>query len=226
LGRLFDVATDRTLFGSVLRKWLARDDQWRGARNRFDKCTAHQLVYDEDRIVGAANMFDLLPDSYVGPKRPIPETSRRAIAECRRILKEGRISPGDNEDPCNEALRWIGRIHYKSLRQKIHYRAEIVLKNVGDRLPELKMVIGEAVKRRNLYVHGPEEGSPVNYGESGSLIFLTSTLEFVFGASDLIEAGWDAASWMERRTGDHSFGRYIVDYIGNLEALKRSMGRC
>jgi hypothetical protein len=53
---------------------------------------------------------------------------------------------------------------------------------------------------------------------------LTNTLEFVFGASELVEAGWDIQRFAGGgSTGTHPFGSYLVSYKSNLEALKAQL---
>ena len=45
--------------------------------------------------------------------------------------------------------------------------------------------------------------------------------EFVFAASDLIEAGWDIRSWiMHGTTMTHPFGQYRATYPPALQQLK------
>ena len=131
LGRLIDPIKDRRRFENVLANWLSRHDEWGHARSRYDRCVSNEREYHEDRMVGAANMFDLIPDNAVGPKRAVPESSASAIAECKRILKLARADRFDNDDPCNSALRWLGMINQKSLRQKICFRAGIVCVGSG-----------------------------------------------------------------------------------------------
>jgi hypothetical protein len=56
---------------------------------------------------------------------------------------------------------------------------------------------------------------------SARSFFFTNTLEFVFAASDLIEAGWDIKAWSEIGTVmSHPFGAYRLTYTRNLEELK------
>ena len=219
-GRLIDPVKDRERFESVLANWLSRHDEWRHARSRYDRCAWNEREYHEDRMIGAANMFDLIPDDAVGPKGVIPEKSARAIAECKRILKSARTDRCDNDDPCNEALRWIGMIKHKSLRQKICFRAEIVLRRVGCFFPDLEIVIDEAVKCRNIYVHGISDRRSVDYPDPGVMVFLINTLEFVFVASDLVDAGWDVSEWIERRMFSHRFEHYVRNYDSKLNALR------
>ena len=84
-----------------------------------------------------------------------------AIQECKRILKASRANKGDSTDPCNRALNALSWGANRSLRQKILHRSNIVLKELGTRLPNLDLVIGEAVRCRNHYVHGSD--SRVNF---------------------------------------------------------------
>ena len=81
-------------------------------------------------------------------------------------------------------------------------------------------VTDEAVSCRNYYVHGGEPG--FEYDKHREVTnFFTDTLEFVFAASDLIEAGWDAKAWCESPTSmSHPFGRYRVSFLDSLRRLK------
>ena len=224
LGRLVDPSTDTEAFGEILTNWVARDDGWRDSRNRFDGCFGKQRRYGEDRLIGAANMFDLLPKSDVGRKREISCSVKEAVEHCKCVLKKARARPSDNDDPCNEVLRWIGRIDQKSLKQKIISRTNVILGVLEERFPDLELVIDVAVKCRNHYVHGPDGRTHIEYRDH--LIFLTDTLEFVFATSDLIEDGWDVETWIARISGDHPFVRYVVGYGENLGALKEAIAQC
>ena len=90
----------------------------------------------------------------------------------------------------------------------------------GGRPAELPFVLDAAVDCRNHYVHGTP--SRIDYSkDSDVVVFLTNTLEFVFGASELVEAGWDIQRFAERgRTMTHPYGSYLVTCKSNLEALK------
>ena len=66
------------------------------------------------------------------------------------------------------------------------------------------------------------KSSPQNCYEFS--VFFTDTLEFIFAASDLIEAGWDIEKWISRGTTmSHPFGRYRVNYEANLNHLKEEI---
>lgn len=107
------------------------------------------------------------------------------------------------------------------LKQKIRYRAQILVDVIGNDLPEIFWAIDEAVNCRNHYVHG----RPLRIPSSKigiALYFFTATLEFVFCASDLVEAGWNLKTGLQAGY-DHPFIQYLSGYQTNLEKLKSSM---
>jgi hypothetical protein len=85
----------------------------------------------------------------------------------------------------------------------------------------LILVLEQAVNCRNHYVHGGP--SKIDYRNHffETVAFFTQTLEFVFAASDLIDAGWSFTRWFQQgTTGSHPFGTYCSYYKDNLRALK------
>jgi len=82
----------------------------------------------------------------------------------------------------------LGRAAKSNLKNKIRYRASCNL-SAGARFDELTLVTDEAVNCRNHYIHGSELS--FDYERNfNTVAFFMATLEFVFAASDLIEAGW------------------------------------
>ena len=111
----------------------------------------------------------------------------------------------------------LGRVRKsKPLRSVVEYRAEIVLKHFGrHRLKRFEDVIRLAVRCRNHYTHGPNDRSAgdVDYSDFATVLFLTKTLEFIYGASELLMCGWDPA----RSQADewHPLGGYVKCYDTN-----------
>jgi len=202
-------------FAHVLSNWLSREESWRDARLRFSNCFKGQHRYSVDRLVGAANIFDILPDSAVPRRVELSEELTSAKARCKEIFKALPASP-ERESILNA----LGRIGKSTLKNKIRHRAKLSIGAVGDRFPELTTVTDEAVNCRNYYVHGGE--ARFEYGNHLEVCnFFTNTLEFLFATSDLIEAGWDVKAWCETPTSmSHPFGRYRVSYLDNLRRLK------
>lgn len=63
---LIDAVRQPDRFSQVLANWLEREDSWKDARLRFSNSFSEQNHYSVDRLVGSANMFDILPPGAVG----------------------------------------------------------------------------------------------------------------------------------------------------------------
>ncbi|RRI02299.1 hypothetical protein EH240_12590 [Mesorhizobium tamadayense] len=88
-------------------------------------------------------------------------------------------------------------------------RAAPIIEALDDKFPELTWVLDEAVNCRNHYVHGTlgKVDYAANFQDSAG--FFTKSLEFVFAASDWIEAGWDIKAWAARSSSlTHPFFEY------------------
>lgn len=199
----------------VLSAWLAKNEEWRTARQRFSTSFSSQRYYNSDRLVGAANMFDLLPASAFPPPDPIPDDLAQARDKARALFKS--LPEGDDR---GSVLGALGRIGKLSLKKKVRSRVRIVMGQVGDLFPDLEFVADHAVDCRNFYVHGTEPKLDYASGES-PLAFFINTLEFVFAVSDLIDAGWNSNGCIRRYTTiSHPFGRYRAAYMEDLADLK------
>jgi hypothetical protein len=125
-------------------------------------------------------------------------------------------------------LNALGRMGKSNLKQKIRHRAQPLIEAAGKRFPELVTVTDEAVNCRNHYVHGSgSKGPRFDYSDNlDTVFFFTDTLEFVFAASDLIEAGWDVKAWSELMTTmSHPFAQYRINYDFHLKKLKALLGQ-
>lgn len=218
---LINPIRDPERFSCILTKWLDREwpvqaKNWYSARVRFFKNFEKQEYYDIDRLIGAANMFDILPHEAVSGKVEISEDLKSARDKCRQIFKKLPGSPDRNS-----VLSALGRIGKSTLKKKVRHRAQFLIDKVGDRIPDFFTITDEAVDCRNYYVHGSPPSSRIDYDQyPGPLHFLTNTLEFVFAASDLVEAGWDIKKWCESQSGiDHPFGHYLYAYLSEKESV-------
>jgi len=209
---LLDAIRRQEEFVTVIRCWFDNDVERRDARQRFDAVFARQRTYDEDRLVGSANMFDLLPGSAVPCAVPLSDDLARAKATAKKLFKELPLSIERNS-----ILQALGRLGEASLKHKVKHRAELILSKVpSTRFPKLIAILCAAVDCRNHYVHGTE--TVINYRANFNLVvFFTATLEFVFGASELIEAGWDINAFIGKGTSmTHPYGAYLVTYEEHL----------
>ena len=215
-GVLLDVARYSKEFTCILSNWLERDKTWYDARSRFFDYFEKQRKYDVDRLIGAANMFDILPEDAVPSKIKLSAGLECARDQCKSIFKKLKEKTSERA----RLLDALGRIGQSSLREKIIYRSRLLIEQIGDQIPDIDKVIKAAVECRNHYVHGSE--SRIDYSKNRETeFFLTDTLEFVFAASDLIEAGWDIKKWYQNRAGPpHPFAEYLNNYKEQLEKLK------
>jgi hypothetical protein len=202
-------------FALVVKGWFERQEAWRDARWRFFSCFAAQRSYDPDRVVAFANMFDILPPSAVPAENPLSAELEEARAACRDRFKT--LPPTPERD---SVLSTLGRLGQSSLKRKIRHRARFVLDRSDGVFDDLARVTDEAVKCRNHYVHGSDGSFDYNRNFD-AVVFFTNTLEFVFAASDLIEAGWDFKRWLKAGTSmSHPFGQYKVEYLPRMQALR------
>lgn len=191
--------------GAVMQRWIAKGDEWEQARSRFFDVFSMGNSYTIDRLVAGANMFDLLPTSAVPASVLLTSEVRDATKTCKQIFK---ALPDSMEK--QDVLGALDRVGRSFLRHKIRHRAKVVIDAVGDRVPRLMELTDEAVKCRNHFVHG-SRGSFDYVKNFHAVTYLCDTLEFVFGCSDLVEAGWDMRGW-GAGSGGHPFSNYLHSY--------------
>jgi hypothetical protein len=207
----------REEFVAVLQSWLARDQERRIARARIDDTCAQGNHYSVDRLVAAANAFDQLPESAVPKAVALTPAVAAAKQACEEIV--GALPPCDERQSLLSAL---GRLGTASLKQKVRHRASIIIAAASGRFPDLDFVCNQAVNCRNHFVHGSDFDFELE-APSSNQSFLTDTLEFVFIASELIEAGWDLGRFLDTPTSmSHPFGSYRIHYAVNLHTLRAS----
>jgi ApeA N-terminal domain 1 len=206
----------RAEFNAVLINWIGRHSSWRIARVRYLECIRKANKYSSERLVAAANMFDILPVDAVPIAAELPDDFAATRDACAAMFR--KYPPGIDRD---SALSALGRLGKPSLPKKIAYRVSIVDSKLGERFPDLQFVAGVAVKCRNFFVHGSSDD--IDYPRVEPLVpFLTDALEFIFAASDLIDAGWDAQRWDSNGHGwGHNFARFRSEYSMALPELRR-----
>jgi hypothetical protein len=211
---LIDATRQPSEFASVLRAWLERQKEWGSARWRFFNSFADQKSYSIDRLVASANMFDILPPTAVPSDNPLSPELEQARASSRDLFKKLQVTPERAS-----VLGCLGRLGKSSLKRKIRHRVMFLIDHASEAFPELILVTDEAVNCRNYYVHGSDGSFDYNKNFD-TVVFFTDTLEFVFAASDLIEAGWNFKHWLKQGTSmSHPFGRYKVVYQNSLQQL-------
>ena len=204
-------------FVKVAAGWMDSAATMGDPRERF--ATAFFGSYGINRIVGAANMFDLLPESHA-PKKKKPDAPLvEAVKHSREIFKALPDSFAKQS-----VLSALGRVGTASLRDKVFYRADKIISTVGNKLPDLHMPCNHAVLARNHYVHGSQASFDYQ-AHFAEFAFITDTLEFVFATSDLLDIGWYLKGWLDGGTSmTHDFGAFIVNYTGNIRRLNALIG--
>ena len=205
---------DPTEFASVLRSWLDRDVEWHTARIRLAQNWGKRF-YLYNRIIAAANVFDLLPHDVYGKKPALTSDLSAAVDASRKIFR--KLPPSEERE---DILGYLGRVGGWRLKRKIASRANTICDSIGQLLPEFRTVIYEAVNLRNHYVHGTQ--SRIRSDQRLLLLqFLTDSLEFIFLASDFIDAGWNIVDWCNKgKPIGHPFHNYLVHYQEDLKRLK------
>lgn len=213
-----DPITRPAELSNVLQNWLAREDGWRMARARYLTGIGKGTSYDADRLVRAANMFDILPlDGGLKPST-LPEALAAARTQCLSLLKD--------QPPCQDrdsAISAISRMGKPSLPKKVQHHTALVVARLGSRFAEIPTAIKVAVSCRNYFVHGGSDDFDFRPFES-FMPFLTDALEFIFCASDLIEAGWDAERLGKEPYGrGHNFTRFLDKYRAAMPELLQTL---
>jgi len=208
---------DRKTFETMLSSWMESMPEMAPSRLRLLN-GMFSKVYSYDRIIGAANVFDLLPSNRTPKEEELSEETKAKIAASQADFRSLPITAARDS-----VLSILGRAGKPNLRNKIACRAEIVNRAFDNQFIDIEMVCHQAVLCRNHYVHGSKAG--FNYEDNFQIVaFLTDTLEFVFAASDLIECGWDVAAYCNRvGTASHPFHRYMLNYELNINTLKTSV---
>ena len=108
-------------FSILLRNWLKSSKDMAPARNRFGS-SFYAESYGPDRVIGAANMFDLLPFEKAPVTRELDPRTQELVKECKIRFK--KIPEGFARE---EVLSALGRVGKASLKDKISHRVDILI---------------------------------------------------------------------------------------------------
>lgn len=200
-------------FASVMRNWLSGDEARYMSRRQYVECIEDETRYTTGRLVAAANMFDTLPAEALPPDVTLPKDFERAVSESVAIFES--LPKTDFRD---SMLGHFNRLKKPSLPAKVYHRASLISSRMVEPFPNLNEALRIGCRFRNFLVHGDPKFPYKKY--ESLLPFLIDTLEFVFGASELIDAGWDVGQWYEDEIwGNHKFTIYRRDYQHCIEAF-------
>lgn len=102
-----------------------------------------------------------------------------------------------------------------------HRYQRIVRPHLAVDLDRMNDVIETAINCRHYLTHGStdRERHGANYSDYRSMMFFTEALRFVYGASELIECGWNMKEWLGYHfKRNHPFGAFIDTYDAQLAA--------
>lgn len=192
-------------FCQVAARYFEFDDERLDARSRFTENLRQGRSYTIDRIVSAANIFDIFPDSAYPDRIDLSNEVKRAREVARQEFKALPISIERDS-----VLQAIGRMGELSLKRKVLYRLQVA--KLQNHFEGIDSVLKEAINCRNHYVHGSR--GRIDYAKNFDVvIFFTNALEFVFGVSDLVDCGWSFEGWVKDSPQEsHPFGEFRLRY--------------
>ncbi|MBB3381548.1 MULTISPECIES: HEPN domain-containing protein [unclassified Rhizobium] len=188
---LIDAIRHPSEMEKITKYWIASDDQMKFARGRFFSSFEKENLFEIDRLIVAANTFDVLP-SDVFPKRiDLENDFAEALETAKAQFKAFPVSPERDS-----VLGALGRVQKPNLKQKIRYWSQPIKIAFGDQFSEIDLVTDQAVECRNFYVHG---GTPkFDYENNVTMrAFFVRSLEFCFVIGDLLRGSWDCHFWLE-----------------------------
>ena len=99
-------------FSHVLENWIKREPEWRIGRIQYLNGLSKGRSYDTDRLVSAANAFDILPSSATVPDSIDAADHETARNECIQILKA--LPPTEDRAAAIGVLKRWGRANLRS----------------------------------------------------------------------------------------------------------------
>ncbi len=209
-------------FATVLMRWMDTGPERRAARQRFMEGFRRGFSYRTDRLVGAANAFDLLPSADFTKQDALPAEVETSLAALEGQVKAAaKSSPVINKHK-GQLLDPLGRVRALNLRSKVLQRWAAVPSCIASRLPAMPEAIIQSVHARNFFVHGSEVkmSAQAIYDLAP---FFTDTLEFVFGTSELCRCGWDAERWAKDGYSLSRYKWYISSFQEHMKRLAAAL---
>jgi hypothetical protein len=201
-------------FSAVLQSWIKREQDWRIGRIQYLNGLNKNRSYDTDRLVSAANAFDILPSNATIANKIISDEYSAARDECIKILE--RLPSSEDRGAAIGVMKRWGRAN---LRSKTLHRAKIVKMHIPQIIHGIDRILILAIKTRNYFVHGSDEFNYKKYEDF--LPLFTDALEFVFSASDMIECGWDPKPWLKSHPShSHNYSYFINSFKTEIDLIK------
>jgi hypothetical protein len=210
-------------FERTLSRWLDTHYERSAARRRFGDGFRNSRSYNADRLVGAANAFDLLPKSDFSSLPCIPSEVKGLVSMLEAQVENATKSNETIASHKGQLMGALGRTRATNMRSKVLARYRGLPDVLKTRLPEMETMIGYAVQARHFFVHGAETRLSAEelYRHAP---FFTDTLEFVFATSELQACGWNIERWAKESFSGSRLKWYIHNYSEHVKQVNSSLG--
>lgn len=209
-------------FGRTLTGWINTMARRRTARYRFVQGFRRGHKYEIDRLVGAANAFDLLPSSDFDKSASLPPEVEALLSGFEHEVKARAKSSSQVNNYRDRILNLLGLNRGLNLRNKVFQRYATLSPVLKGKLAGMEEIIGCSVSARNFYVHGtPTKFSAVDLHALS--IFFTDTLEFIFATTELQLCGWSAERWAKESYSHSRLKWYISNFPVNKQRVESAL---
>jgi hypothetical protein len=211
-------------FEVTLNKWLETHETRGAARRRFIEGFRQGYSYDIDRLIGAANVFDLLPAADFGKATELPDEVEVLVAECEKRVNDSALKSKVILKYKDRLLDTFGRVRGLHLRTKVLSRYATLPVELTSRLPKMTDMIAHSIRARNFFVHG----SPTKFSAEALYTqspFFTDTLEFIFATSELQACGWNSKRWAKESFSRSRLKEYMFSYNEHAKIVTESLGK-
>lgn len=216
---LLDVTDDS--FAKILSNWFSKSDRENVRYNFYN--TYFRDVYSTDRLINAANMFDIFPIADEDKKITLDPRATELLSNLKKHIKTEFSEFPDIKQSLSQSIGFLTR---KSLKDRVQERLDILKPHYQSNkisIVDLEFIVNIAIKSRNYFVHGSEykKLSPEKLHEFKGLFI--DTFEYIYALSELTECGWliaDSPIW-----GSHHKIRGCEQQIEfSLIELKKVLG--
>jgi hypothetical protein len=207
---LISGGTDKKEFEKVLARWMDTQESHYDARMRITE-GIREDSFTIDRLVGAANAFDLLPGNIYQTQK-LPKNVVKALSKFK--LEAKMLKSPFREQFLNN----LGLMKGLRLRDKIEARFKSLPAGLKLHFPEMEFVIDHCVKSRNYFVHGTKPKLTIPRTRE-FMFFFTQSLEFIFVTSELVACGWKYERWLNYAPKGR-FLWYLKSYEPMLDRLR------
>ena len=217
------IVKDRNSIENLFEKWISLGEGseepgklWEARRRYCTSCLTKVQFTDPDRLISAANLFDLLPDFKTYTEVQLQPEFRDAVETTRCIFRKL-----PKADDCyltrQRGLDALANLKRPTLKTKVRTRAQIVIEHFAPNFDRIVEITNRAVDLRNRYVHGNNDRKEPSLCE---LVLCAKTLEFIFVVADLLESGWDVQQFREQWelfTFVHVYLHRYNEYVNQAE---------